>query len=302
MVLELGHVAGDVDYRHGVPPYPAAGTEPLRPGRPGPYGRPGPALASGTLPAVSSPESVLAVLHDAATAVAEALRDLDDWGPSGNRPDQYRSDVVADRAAIDVLARAGLGAFSEESGLHGADRPVRVVIDPVDGSTNASRGLPWWATSMCALDTEGPVASLVVNQATGARFEALRGGGARLDGRSISPSGCRSMGRAIVAFSGYPSRYAGWSQYRSLGAAALDICAVACGQLDAFIDCAAMSLAPWDYLGALLVCTEAGAHVAEASGRDLVVREGGARRTIVAAATGELLDEALTARRSLTVA
>ena len=107
------------------------------------------------------------------------------------------------------------------------------------------------------------------------------------------------MDHAIVAFSGYPRQYLGWSQYRSLGAAALDLCAVACGQLDAFIDCASRSLAPWDYLGAVLVCREAGAHVAEAFDRQLLVLDPGARRTVVAAATAELMAEAVTGRRSL---
>lgn len=250
---------------------------------------------------MTSPEAVLQVLHDAASAVASALHSLEDWGPSGHRPDQYRSDVLADAAALEVLDRAGLGAFSEESGLHHPERAVRVVVDPVDGSTNASRGLPWWATSLCALDAEGPLAALVVNQATGSRFEATRGGGARCDGRRIGPTGCVSMASAIVAFSGYPRHYVGWSQYRSLGAAALDLCAVACGSLDAFIDCAASPLAPWDYLGGMLVCSEAGAGVAEACGRDLVVREGDGRRIIVAAATPSLLDEAVAARRRLSV-
>ena len=46
------------------------------------------------------------------------------------------------------------------------------------------------------------------------------------------------MRQAIVALSGYPRRWLGWSQYRVLGAAALDLCAVAAGQVDAFIDCA----------------------------------------------------------------
>lgn len=248
---------------------------------------------------MTSPESVLQVLHDAAGAVATALRGLEDWGPSGGRSDQYHSDVLADAAVLAVLERAGFGAFSEESGLHHPERPIRVVVDPVDGSTNASRHLPWWATSLCALDGDGPLAAVVVNQAVGTRFSAVRGGGAHLDGRPISPTSCAAMSSAIVAFSGYPRRYVGWSQYRSLGAAALDICSVACGSLDAFIDCASSSLAPWDYLGALLVCTEAGAHVAEASGRDLVVAEGDGRRTIVAAATESLLSEALSARREL---
>ena len=248
---------------------------------------------------MTSPEAVVQVLHDAATAVASALVGLEDWGHSGRRPDQYHSDVLADEAALEVLDRAGFGAFSEESGLHHPERDVRVVVDPVDGSTNASRGLPWWATSLCALDRDGPLAAVVVNQATGTRFEATRGGGARRDGDAISPSGCTRMGSAIVAFSGYPREYVGWSQYRSLGAAALDICAVASGALDAFIDCASSSLAPWDYLGGVLVCAEAGASVAEAYGRDLMVRDGDGRRTVVAAASPALLEEAVGARRRL---
>ena len=76
------------------------------------------------------------------TAVAHSLEDLDDWGLAGTREGQYRSDLVADRAALAVIDRAGFGALSEESGLHGTERPVWVVLDPVDGSTNASRGLP----------------------------------------------------------------------------------------------------------------------------------------------------------------
>ena len=248
---------------------------------------------------MTSPETALQVLHDAASAVAKALTGLEDWGHSGRRPDQYHSDVVADAAVLEVIDRAGFGAVSEESGLHHPDRPIRVIIDPVDGSTNASRGLPWWATSLCALDADGPMAAVVVNQATEERFTATRGGGATRDGRPIRPTDCTSMGSAIVAFSGYPDRYLGWSQYRSLGAAALDMCAVACGRLDAFIDCARHSLSPWDYMGALLVCREAGAPVAEAFGRELVVRDGGDRRTVVAAATRALLDEAVAARVSL---
>lgn len=286
MVFELGHITGDVYDRHRGRPYPAEVTAPVgcEPG----YGR-----------RVQSPESVLAALHDAVSAVADSLRALTDWGPAGTRAGQYRSDLVADRAALEVIERAGFGAFSEESGVHDGDRPILVVVDPVDGSTNASRGLPWWATSLCAVDAEGPLAAVVANQATGIRFEAIRGGGARGDGQPISPTACRSMGAAIVAFSGYPDRWLGWAQYRSLGAAALDLCAVASGQLDAFVDCAAESLAPWDYLGGMLVCVEAGAAVAEAFGRDLVVTKAGERRTVVAAATSPLLDQALAARLSL---
>jgi fructose-1,6-bisphosphatase/inositol monophosphatase family enzyme len=174
---------------------------------------------------------LLAVLHDAATAVADALGTLSDWGPAGTRAGQYRSDLAADEAALAVLHGAGLGVLSEESGLTDGDAEVVVVLDPVDGSTNAARGIPWYATSLCAVDDRGPRAAVVVNQASGVRFEATRGGGARRDGQPIAPTACDSLGRAIVGFSGYPRSYFGWNQYRGLGAAALDLCAVAEGVL-----------------------------------------------------------------------
>jgi fructose-1,6-bisphosphatase/inositol monophosphatase family enzyme len=249
--------------------------------------------------AVPTPAQTLEVLHEVVTAVAHSLVGLDDWGLAGTRDGQYRSDLIADRAALAVIERAGLGTLSEESGVHGADRAVWVALDPVDGSTNAFRGLPWWATSVCAIDAAGPVAAVVANQATGVRFEASRGGGARCNGKPIAPTSCQSLRDAVVALSGYSRRWLGWAQYRVFGAAALDLCAVAAGQVDAFIDCASRSLAPWDYLGGVLICQEAGAAVTEAFGRELVVRDHGDRRSPVAAATPELLAEAVARRKDL---
>ncbi|MGH9056022.1 MAG: inositol monophosphatase family protein [Acidimicrobiales bacterium] len=251
------------------------------------------------MPPAGDARDVLAVLHEVVTAVAGSLAGLDDWGLAGTRKGQYRSDLVADEAALAVIETAGFGALSEESGLHNPGREITVVIDPVDGSTNASRGIPWWATSACALDAEGPLAAVVANQASGTRFEATRGGGAYRGAEPITPTSCRSMRGAIVALSGYPRKWLGWSQYRAFGAAALDLCAVASGQVDAFIDCARQSLAPWDYLGGLLICTEAGAVAGDVHGRDLVVRDHRPRRAIVAAATPALFGEAVTARLDL---
>jgi myo-inositol-1(or 4)-monophosphatase len=236
-------------------------------------------------------DSLLKVLHDAASAVTDALGALADWGLAGTREGQYRSDLAADEAAIAVLDAAGFGVMSEESGLHAADRAVIVVIDPVDGSTNASRGIPWYATSLCALDDQGPRVAVVVNQASGVRFEAVRGGGARRDGASISPSSCKVLGEAIIGFSGYPPRYLGWSQYRGLGAAALDLCAVAEGVLDGYAVVGGSQLGSWDYLGGMLICTEAGAVVDESQGRELVTLEHDERRTPIAAGTPELLEK-----------
>jgi fructose-1,6-bisphosphatase/inositol monophosphatase family enzyme len=235
-------------------------------------------------------DELLEALRAAASAVAAALDELDDWGLAGTRPGQYRSDLAADSAAIAVLDAAGLGVMSEESGPQRLDRPIAVVLDPVDGSTNAARGIPWFATSLCAVDADGPRAAVVVNQANGDRFDAVRGGGARKNGFTIRPSGCESLGESVVAFSGYPPRYLGWSQFRILGAAALDLCAVAEGVLDGYAVTGGSRLGSWDYLGALLVCQEAGALVADRDGADLVTLEHSDRRRPVGAATSGLLD------------
>lgn len=240
-------------------------------------------------------ESLLEVLTEAARAVRSALSGLGDWRPGGSRPGQYHLDLVADAAALGVLHAAGLGVLSEESGVTGPGEPeLLVVLDPVDGSTNASRGIPWFATSMCVLDGEGPRAALVVNQSSGVRYEAVRGGGARRDGRPISPSGCRELSEAVIGVSGYPGHHPGWSQFRALGSAALDHCAVAEGVLDGYRLVGGSWLHVWDYLGGMLVCAEAGAVVGELHGNDLVTRDD-SLRSPVAAATPELLEGLLAA-------
>lgn len=242
-------------------------------------------------------QGLLEILTAATGAVRVALSGLGDWKAGGERPDQYFLDLVADEAAVKVLHGAGLRVLSEESGLTGPDHggnggrdDLLVVLDPVDGSTNASLGIPWFATSLCVLDREGARVAVVVNQSSGVRFDAVRGGGARRDGRPLAPSGCRNLEEAVVGVSGLPDHHPGWAQFRALGSAALDHCAVAGGVLDGYRVAGGSHLHGWDYLGGMLVCREAGAAVGEADGRELVVRGGEVRRP-VAAATAELLDE-----------
>jgi myo-inositol-1(or 4)-monophosphatase len=243
--------------------------------------------------------SLLEVLDRAAQAIRQALGELGSWGLAGTKPGQYLSDLAADEAALEVFAEADLGVLSEESGRHRPDADVTVVLDPLDGSTNASRGIPWFATSLCAVDAKGPRAALVVNLATGQRFDAVRGGGARCDGRPISPSEVTRTRDSVVLLSGFPRAYLGWSQYRALGACALDLCAVASGAADAYLDCSVDAHGSWDYLAGVLVCQEAGATVVDALGRDLLVLDHAARRTPLAASTPELRDQLLQAHRSL---
>ncbi len=236
---------------------------------------------------------LLEVCRSVGEGIRSVLGNLEDWGLAGTRPGQYRSDLAADAIAVDHLVGAGLGVLSEESGLHAPDRELLAVVDPVDGSTNASRGFPWFATSICVLDGEGPLVAYVVNQSTGTTYEAVRGAGATRDGVAIAPSARTALGESIVGLSGFPHHYLGWRQYRAFGAAALDLCCVADGALDAYLDCSSSAHGPWDYLGGMLVCTEAGAVVGETESRPLVVRQHADRRSPVAAGTPALLGEVL---------
>ncbi|MGA7834434.1 MAG: inositol monophosphatase family protein [Acidimicrobiales bacterium] len=209
-------------------------------------------------------------------------------GYTGIRSTQYYLDTAADEVALRVLHGAGFQVVSEESGVSG-DGEFTVVVDPIDGSTNCDHGVPFFATSLAVLKNEELVASLVMNQATGTIYEAERGAGAFRDNVAIAPSGQREFSKSIVSFSGLPTRHLGWAQYRSLGAASLEICLVADGSLDVFSVARRSALHPWDYLGGLLMIEESQAFASEYDGAELVTIERVPRRPVFAA-TKELLN------------
>ncbi|MEY3748402.1 MAG: hypothetical protein RLZZ449_296, partial [Actinomycetota bacterium] len=163
-------------------------------------------------------------------------------------------------------------------------------MDPLDGSTNASKRVPWYATALCAIDADGMRASLVVNQASGRdRYWATRGGGAFHNGIRLQVAERNTLRDSVIGISGLPSFRPAWGQFRALGAAALDICLVATGALDGWIDFNSHGV--WDYLASVLVCQEAGVVVSEFQSRDLVVTQYAEKRTPLVASSRELLDE-----------
>jgi len=202
-------------------------------------------------------------------------------GLSGDRATQYHLDVAADEVARRVLVGAGYRVMSEESGVTG-NGEFTVVVDPIDGSTNCDRGVPFYSTSLAVLDDHELVAALVMNQATGTIFEAEKGSGARRDGVPVSPSGQTDITLAIVGSSGYPSHHLGWYQNRSLGAASLEICLVADGSLDVYGVAQHTGLNVWDYLAGLLIAREAGAFDADYRGEELVTTEDVLRHPVFA--------------------
>jgi fructose-1,6-bisphosphatase/inositol monophosphatase family enzyme len=239
-----------------------------------------------------TPDDLLELFDTTARAIAAAVRGIDPIARRARteKPSQYALDLVADAAALEHLQRAPVRIVSEESGVHertGAD--ITVVVDPVDGSTNCARGIAYWCTSLCALDADGLLASHVLNHASGACTTATRGGGAFRDGVRLAAAQTTRPQDAVVAFGFLPKQPIAVKQVRILGSIALELCDVAAGGLDAHLDVGSF-IAPWDYLGGMLACLEAGAVVRDGQRRDLVTADIAARRQVIAAGTAQLAD------------
>jgi fructose-1,6-bisphosphatase/inositol monophosphatase family enzyme len=253
------------------------------------------------MPSPNDPAATLERFDTICDATSALVRATTDWSESGQRPGQYLVDLDVDAVCVAPLLAAGYSVLSEESGLQhpgaGPSALGTVVVDPLDGSTNASLGLPWCATSLCLVVDGVATAAMVANIATGARYAAVAGGGATLDGRSLTIDTASPLDDAVIAISGLPEHHYGWRQFRAMGASALDICAVASGAFDGFVDMSPDAHGVWDYLGAALVVREAGGVIVDAKGRDLTVLDHAARRTPVAATSDALLDALLDHRR-----
>lgn len=145
---------------------------------------------------------------------------------------------------------------------------MRWIVDPIDGTVNYLYGLPYSAVSLAAEVDGVVVAGVVRNVSTGEEWTATAGGGAWRDGVRLRCSDEVDLGQALVGTGfGYDAgRRAHQAQVvagliahvrdiRRLGAAALDLCLVAEGRLDAYFE---KGLAAWDLAAGGLVAAEAG--------------------------------------------
>lgn len=178
-----------------------------------------------------------------------------------------------------------LGEESGESRAGVEESEFLWVIDPLDGTTNFLHGLPQFAVSVGLLHHGKPELGLVYNPITEEWFSAARGQGALLNGRRLRVSALRDGGRAIVA-TGFPYRHPKLmpKQYallqsvlepigdiRRLGAAALDLCFVACNRVDGFFE---IGLNAWDIAAGIVIAREAGAIVTDLSGNAAMLDNG----------------------------
>lgn len=202
------------------------------------------------------------------------------------------TDIVteADRASEELIRRLVLEARPDDAimGEEGADLAgtsgLEWVVDPIDGTVNYFLGLPNYAVSIAVRRGDEVLAGAVVNPATGEEFVASRGGGARRNGAALRVREPREPARMVVGTGfgydpGQRARQAAAvaellprvADIRRFGSCALDLCMVAAGQLDAYVE---EGVNTWDHAAAGLVAAEAGATVellAGASGRTLVV-------------------------------
>jgi myo-inositol-1(or 4)-monophosphatase len=145
---------------------------------------------------------------------------------------------------------------------------LRWVVDPLDGTVNYLYGWPTFAVSIAVEDADGGVAAVVLDPVRDEHFSATRSGPPLRNGRTISASGCDSLDRALVGTGfGYdPAVRELQAQValrviprardiRRAGVAALDMCAVASGSLDAYYE---RGVKAWDIAAGTLMCQRAG--------------------------------------------
>lgn len=159
--------------------------------------------------------------------------------------------------------------IGEEGAAEAGTSGITWHIDPIDGTTNFFFDLPMWAVSIGAVDEHGPLAGAVYVPALGEMFSGARKEGATLNGAPISVRDNNDVADALVC-TGYSYRISEREVHakrvadivmkvrdiRRFGAAAVDLCFVACGRLDAYFE---EHLNSWDLIAGQVIATEAGA-------------------------------------------
>jgi len=167
--------------------------------------------------------------------------------------------------------------LAEEGSSKNTGSPYKWIIDPLDGTTNYAHGFGFFCVSVALWEKEtGPLAAAVHAPFLRELYEAGRGSGAFLNGRSINvsrvdkienallatgfPYDVRESGDNIEHFKTFLMRARG---VRRPGSAAIDLCQVAAGRFDGFWE---IKLNPWDTAAGFLIVEEAGGKVSDFDG------------------------------------
>jgi len=177
-------------------------------------------------------------------------------------------------------SRPGDGFLGEEGTSRPSTTGITWVIDPIDGTTNFVYDLPGYSISVAATIAGASIVGIVHDPVRSERFRATLGGGATLNNKRINTGTSFDLSTALVAtgFSYDSDRRRSQAEalvkvipevrdIRRMGGAALDLCALACGRVDAYYE---RGLSPWDIAAGVLIASEAGALI------DLHEQDGGA--------------------------
>lgn len=161
--------------------------------------------------------------------------------------------------------------------------PVRWIIDPIDGTSNYSRGIPIFTVSIAAAVDEEVVVGVIYDALHQELFSAARGQGATLNGQPLAVSAISDLGDALIsmdwgrkrairtqALAGFQALAHHVRGVRSIGSAALALAWVAAGRLEAYLN---YRLSAWDIAAGLLLIQEAGGQATDASGHSLCLVE-----------------------------
>lgn len=222
---------------------------------------------------------------------------------------QYKKllDIEAETAIEEILKQNGFKGriISEEAELQlGQSSKTRLIVDPLDGTNNLSRGIPLAAVSLCVSETKqfnGVKAGLIMNIYTGEAYSAEVGEGAFLDGKPISSARLTSLSEAILSIDMSKASHVEPLEMlfrrarhlRQLGSAALSLSFVAAGTLDAYVDVRGM-IRITDVAAGLCILREAGGAihlVGESLDSIELTRE--KRLSLVASANPALMKEIL---------
>ncbi len=199
-------------------------------------------------------------------------------------------DLAAENAIINIIKKHKISftLISEESGIKEyGETPHEhfVTADPIDGTTNLIRGIPFYATSI-AVSTKPTLnaihTALVADLTHGVTYTAQKGEGACRNNQKITPSKTTSLKEAVIGIDlntykipQIAPQLTGLIQetkhIRHLGANALELCYVADGTTDAFIDIRG-KLRTTDMAAAWLIVNEAGAKITTPEGKPLNIK------------------------------
>lgn len=235
-------------------------------------------------PRQTLPRSLLELGVEVAREAGQLLLDGLAAGPTGIESKSTRTDLVSDldRASESLIVerirrrRPDDSFLAEEGSNRSGSSPVRWVIDPLDGTINFLYGLPAFCVSIAAEVDGTVVAGVVHDPSRQETFTAVKGAGAWLADRRLVVNTPTELALALVGtgfayessvraeqgriFAGLVSRV---RDVRRMGSAALDLCYVAAGRLDAYFE---RGTHHWDRAAGGLVATEAGAAVGDLAG------------------------------------